>query len=184
MEEAKQKPKFVFEPLDAKHDRAAFSCEEPALNKYLKTQASQDVEKNLTAIFVCTPDGTKIAGYYALSQYSVGVDTIPEELARKLTRQKQVPATLIGRLARDTKFAGTGLGETLLMDALRRCVNHSRQIASWAVIVDAKTDTNIAFYRKYGFIELPKIPRSLFLPISTTEKMLVEAGIDVEPGAR
>jgi hypothetical protein len=80
LEWAKQKPEFVFEPLDTKHDRAAFSCEEPALHKYLQTQASQDVEKKLAVVFVCTADGTKIAGYYALSQYSVALDTVPKSL--------------------------------------------------------------------------------------------------------
>src|SRR5207253_11218161 len=56
------------------------------LDKYLQTQASQDLKKRLAAVYVLTPDGTTIAGYYTLSAYSVRLDKIPEEIARKLTR--------------------------------------------------------------------------------------------------
>lgn len=165
------KPEFVFEPLDRKHDRAAFSCGVSALDKYLQTQAAQDERKHLAATFVCTPDGKKIAGYYTLSQFSVALDDIPAEIAHKLTRQKQVPATLIGRLARDRSFAGVRIGELLLFDALYRSLSQSRVVASWAVILDAKDDSAAAFYAKYGFIVFSTISSRLFLPMQTIQKM-------------
>ncbi len=171
MEEHQDKLKFVFEPLGPSHDRAAFSCGSPKLDTYLQTQAGQDPKKNLSVAFVLTPDSKTIAGYHTLSQYSVKLDNIPEEIARKLTRHNEMPATLIGRLARSESFREMGLGEMLLMDALHRCLINSRQVASWAVIVDAKDDAAIAFYRQYGFIEVPKTPNRLFLPMATVVKM-------------
>ena len=59
----------------------------------------------------------------------------------------------------------------LLMDALRRSLTLSKQVASAAVIVDAKDNQAITFYRKYGFLELPSIARRLFLPMITVEQM-------------
>lgn len=171
MAEQKDKPKLIFEPLAANHDRAAFSCGVSPLDTYLKTQASQDVKKNLAAVFILTPDSKTIAGYYTLSQYSVELDAIPDEIARKLTRHSEVPATLIGRLARSSIFHGEGLGEILLMDALKRCLDSSGQVASWAVIVDAKDEKAVAFYKKYEFIEISKTPRRLFLPMATVAKL-------------
>jgi ribosomal protein S18 acetylase RimI-like enzyme len=171
LEEHPDKPKFVFEPLGPKHDRAAFSCGSPKLDTYLQTQAGQDGKKNLSVTFILTPDSKTIAGYYTLSQYSVKLDDVPEEIARKLTRHNEIPATLLGRLARSESFRGMGLGEMLLMDALHRCLINSRQVASWAAIVDAKDDGAIAFYREYGFIEVPKMPNRLFLPMGTVAKM-------------
>jgi ribosomal protein S18 acetylase RimI-like enzyme len=164
-------PKLFFEPLGSQHDRAAFSCESTKLEAYLKHQARQDVEKRLAAAFVLTPDGKTIAGYYTLSQYSIQLDTIPESIASKLTKHPLVPTTLIGRLARSTAFAGRGVGELLLMDALHRSLAHSREIASWAVVVDAKDEKAVSFYRKYGFIEIPKVSHRLFLPMRTVEAM-------------
>jgi hypothetical protein len=58
------------------------------------------------------------------------------------------------------------------MDALNRCLSGSKQVASDVVIVDAKDDSAAAFYKKYGFIELPKTPKRLFLPMATIEKLL------------
>jgi predicted GNAT family N-acyltransferase len=82
-----------------------------------------------------------------------------------------VPATLIGRLAVSTVFRGQGLGEILLMDALHRSLSLSAQIASAAVIVDAKDDHARRFYLKYGFLELPDVPGRLFLPMKTIERL-------------
>jgi predicted GNAT family N-acyltransferase len=164
-------PKFVIEPLGTKHDRAAFSCGVPAMDAYLHKQARQDLKKRVAAPFVITPDGKTIAGYYTLSQYAVKLDAVPDELVRKLPKYPMVPATLIGRLAVDSKFRGQGLGETLLMDALKRSLRSSKELASAAVVVDAIDEAAAAFYKKYGFIPLPKIERRLFLAMGTVAQL-------------
>lgn len=164
-------PKIHFDLLGPAHDRARFSCGVPALDTYLQKQARQDVRRRVAVAFVATPDGKTIAGYYTLSQYSVELGVLPEEIAGKLPRYPLVPATLIGRLAVSAAFRGRGIGELLLMDALSRCLYGSREIASAAVIVDAKDDGAVAFYRKYGFLELPKIAMRLFLPMATVEAL-------------
>lgn len=158
------------EPLGS-HDRAAFSCGTPELDSYLKTRASQEVGKHLAAVFVLTPDGKTIAGFYTLSQHSVNLDKIPEEISRKLTRYNDVPVTLLGRLARSLDYRGKGVGEKLLLDALRRSLDNSREIASWSVVVDAKDAHAVAFYKRYGFVEFPNTPDRLFLPTLTIEDM-------------
>jgi len=127
------------EPLGKKHDRAAFSCGNDSLDQYLKNQAGQAVDKNLAAVFVLTSDGKKIAGYYTLSSYAVNLDEIPEEIARRLTRIQEVPATLLGRLARSVEFRGQGVGEILLVDALKRAVQNRMHVASWQSSLMRKT---------------------------------------------
>jgi hypothetical protein len=42
--------------------------------------------------------------------------------------------------------------------------------ASTGVVVDAKDETARASYKKYGFIELPKIDKRLFLPMAAIEQ--------------
>lgn len=164
-------PKFAFEPLGQKHDRAAFSCGVGSLDLYLQKQASQDARKRAAAPFVLTPDGKTIAGYYTLSQYAIELKDVPDEVARKLPKYPLVSATLIGRLAISVDFRGKGLGEALLMDALHRSLKLSQQVASTGIIVDAKDEAAHAFYQKYGFIELPKIEKRLFLPMGTVEQL-------------
>jgi predicted GNAT family N-acyltransferase len=163
--------KFLLEPLGRKHDRAAFSCGVEALDKYLQKQGSQDAKKHAAAPFVLTPDGKTIAGYYTLSQYAVDLGDVPVEVAKTLPKYPAVSATLLGRLAVGNDFRGKGLGEKLLMDALYRSLKLCEQVASTGVVVDAKDEAALAFYRKYAFIELPKVNRRLFLPMGTMEKL-------------
>jgi len=129
------------------------------------------MKKSLAAVYVLTPDGKTIAGFYTLSAYSVELDKIPDQIAKKLTRMPEVPATLIGRLARSDAFTGQRIGESLLADALKRSLANSKSVASWAVIVDAKGANAVAFYKKYGFIEIPSTPNRLFLPMETIAKL-------------
>jgi ribosomal protein S18 acetylase RimI-like enzyme len=159
------------EPLGKGHDRAAFSCGKDPLDRYLKTQAGQASDKNLAAIFVLTPDGKQISGYYTLSSYAVILDELPQEIAKRLTRMREVPATLLGRLARSIEFQGQGIGPLLLASALKRALQNSEHVASWAVIVEAKDDEAIKFYKPYGFIQFPNKPNRLFLPMKTIRTM-------------
>ncbi len=165
-----QEIKFRFEPLDkAKHNRAAFSCEHEALNTYLQQRANQDIKNRVAAVNVLTPDGEQIAGYYTLSQYVIKTDELPAEVVQKLKLPKynELPATLLGRLARSLEFKGLGLGEILVVGALRQAFEHSKHVASMAVVVDSKDIKSTAYYRRYGFIDLPDNPHRLFLPMRT-----------------
>ncbi len=142
-----------------------------ALDSYLHKQAGQDARKRAAVPFVATADGQTIAGYYTLSQYAIGLDAIPGEVAKRLPKYPMVSATLLGRLAVSSEFRGQGVGEILLMDALHRSLDSSKQVASAGIIVDAKDESAATFYAKYGFIELPKIEKRLFLPMGTVEQL-------------
>lgn len=169
-------PDFRFEPLDKrKHDRAAFSCEHESLERYLKEQATQEIKKRVAAVYVLTPDGKTIAGYYTLSQYAVESNEFPAELIQQLhlPKYERVPATLLGRLARSLEFKGDGLGEVLLVDALKRALAHSSNIASAAVVVDAIDERARAFYKHYSFMEFPNHPNRLFISMKTIAQLLL-----------
>ncbi|MGH9794380.1 MAG: GNAT family N-acetyltransferase [Candidatus Acidiferrales bacterium] len=160
---------FRIETLRPQHNREAFSCGVQALDDYLHRQARQDAEKKAAVVFVLTADGHTIAGYYTLSQFSVELSAMPHEIAKQMPKYPDVPATLLGRLAVALSFRGKRLGERLLMDALERALQGSRQIASTGVALDAKDADTAAFYKRYNFIELAG--SRLFLPMRSIEKM-------------
>lgn len=164
---------IAVEPLDRQHDRAAFDCGYDALDRYLKQQARQDADRRVAAPFVAVrPPNTHVLGYYTLSASVITLADLPEELARKLPRYPQLPATLLGRLAVDQSARGQGLGEHLLLDALRRSLAHADQIAAMAVVADAKDETAAAFYRNYGFLTLQAHPSRLFVPMRLVAQLL------------
>lgn len=169
-----EKLKFRFEPFDPKkHNRAAFSCEQQSLDIYLKKRANQEVKKQIAAVYILTSDGRTIAGYYTLSQYAIEPGELPPELMQKLRLPKydKLPAILLGRLARSKEFKGQGLGELLLMGALKKAFEHSRHIASVAVVVDAIDENARVFYQSYGFIEVPDHANRLFIPMLTVGQL-------------
>jgi ribosomal protein S18 acetylase RimI-like enzyme len=164
-------PLLVIEPLGAHHDRAAFSCGEPALDSYLQRQASQDIRRRVAQVFVALGDMPgKITGYYSLSATSFDKDELPPAQAKRLPHYP-VPAAVLGRLAIDRMRQGQGLGELLLLDAIRRVIWASTTLAVHAVIVDAKNERAQAFYERYGFCPFTTEPRRLFLPLETFEKL-------------
>lgn len=170
---AKRPESIAVEPFAKHHDRAAFSCGQIALDKYLRERAGQDERKNIARVFVAQgPDPRIVAGYYTLSGYGIDVGNLPDAESKKLPRYPVIPAALIGRLAVALPFQGSGLGAHLLLDALARVVDASEDVASYAVVVDAIDDNAASFYRKYGFIRFPSEPKRLFLPTATAKAAL------------
>ena len=129
--------------------------------------------RHLAAVFVLTSDSRTIAGFYTLSAHSILAEQLPDTLGRKLPRFP-LPVTLLGRMALSRAAQGQRLGEFLLMHALERAFSGSRQIASWAVVVDAKLGAR-GFYLKYGFTPLPSQPNRLFLPMATIAKLFTRS---------
>ena len=158
--------------LQKDHVRNAFSCGTPALDRYLHQQARQDHEKQVAAVFVLL-QGTspKVLAYYTLSAFTIETRQVPATLARKLPRYPQLPVTLLGRLAVDQQCKGQGIGQFMLLDALRRCHQAASDIAAMAVVVDAKDEAAAAFYLHYGFIPLDDSANRLFLPMATIAKL-------------
>lgn len=160
---------YRIEPLGGHHDRAAFSCGVTELDVYIQRQARQDLERKLAAVFILTPDGTTVAGFYTLSAHSILAVGLPESYSKKLPRFP-LPVTLLGRMAVSASLQGQRLGEFLLMHALERAWIGSQQVASWAVVVDAKAGAR-EFYLKHDFIALPSQPYRLFLAMATIERL-------------
>jgi len=162
---------YITEVLNSTHKKKLFSCGKPLLDNYLQTQAKQDVARKLSVCFVLPTETNVIKGYYTLSNASIEQHLLTEEIRKKLPpNYKNLSATLLGRLAVANEFMGNGLGELLLLDALKRSFDVSLSVASMAIIVDPIDDEAIAFYFKYGFILLPNSGK-MFLAMQTVSKL-------------
>ena len=164
---------FRAEQLTGDHPRHLFSCGVVALDRYLTHQANQDLRRNLAVPYVLLDTTTgHIAGYYTLSSFSILPASLPEAETKKIGRYPQIPTVLIGRLARDLRSRGHGVGELLLLDALRRALNLSKHMGAWAVVVDAKDDNAKTFYEKFGFIRMLDDDHRLYLSMRTVEQVV------------
>lgn len=147
-------PQFLIETLDVtRHRRLDFRCESEPLTNYLRKQARKEMAARTSVCFVLVTvcDPGRIAGYYTLSAASVALAKLPEELISRLPRYPEVPATLLGRLARDLNFKGRGIGSLLMRDALERVWAHAAEIGSVAIVTEPKDAKAVGFYRQFGF---------------------------------
>ena len=153
-------------PLDEVHDRGRFSCGVASLDRYLKTQAGQDVRRKANAVFVLSQHGepTRILGYYTLCAMAISQGEVPEAARKHIPRYPLVSATLIGRLAISKDRQGQRLGAVLLADALQRAFESAGTVGSSMVVVDALDESAAGFYAAHGFVRLPDSLR-LVLPM-------------------
>ena len=75
--------------LGEEHDRSSFTCGMESLDRYLKTQASQDVRRKANAVFILSEigDPARILGYYTLCAMAIAQGDAPENA------RKHIPAT-------------------------------------------------------------------------------------------
>jgi len=155
------------EPLGRHHDRTGFKCGRVELDEWFQRRAGQDERRNLARVFIASDDGIGVIGFYSLSSFTLWLVDLPEELARKLPRYDAIPAALIGRLARDGRVRGKGVGELLLADAVKRILAAGQALAVFAIVVDAKDARAAEFYEGFGFRRFPLHPGRLFMLTST-----------------
>jgi predicted GNAT family N-acyltransferase len=153
-------------PLGETHNRAGFTCGVESLDRYIKSQAGQDLRRKANAVFVLSEaaDSARILGYYTLCAMALSQGEVPETARKHIPRYPLVSATLIGRLAVAKDRQGQRLGAVLLADTLQRAYDNASTVGSSMVVVDALDEPAAGFYAAHGFMRLPDSLR-LVLPM-------------------
>ena len=170
-------PEYRIEALDpGRHHREGFTCESQELTEFLRKRARKEMEARASACFVLIPLSypAHIAGFYTLSAAEIATANLPEAMRKRMPRYHTLPATLLGRLARDEAFRGQGIGDRLIQDALARAFAGSAEVGSTAMITDPKDERATAFYRGFGF--LPLTGNRLFLPMTEIVRLAQGGG--------
>jgi GNAT superfamily N-acetyltransferase len=160
---------MFIERLTKRHDRTGFNCGEESLNDFIRRVASQQARRNIGVTYVSVPSEgeTRVVGFYTLAAGEVSQDILPE----KGPGVNVIPVVLLGRLAVDNSYKGTGLGKRLLIHALARAERVSWEIGAHAVVLDALTDEARAFYKHFGFMEFIDDPRHMYITIQKIAKL-------------
>lgn len=150
----------------ALHDRAGFSCGVPELDDYLKRLAEQHRRKGVSTVHVLVDSDAPslILGYYTLSAAQVSAEQLSEADRKRLPRHP-VPCFRMGRLACRADQRGQGLGRLLMGCAVERCLEARKQVAAFALIVDAQNPAAKTFYEHYGFNSCLDDGMTLYLPL-------------------
>ncbi len=164
------------EPIEKRHDRAAFDCGDADLNTFLVRHARQSHEKDGAKTFLAIDDeNDKILGFYSLSPASIAYERTPVVVKKGLARY-EVPVFRLGRLAVDISVQGQGLGGQLLLAAGRRCLRVAAVAGGVALLIDAKNEGAADWYASCGAVPHQDAPLSLLLPFKTIHAALAAAG--------
>ena len=160
---------FEEQSLDpSKHKRQAFSSGVVVLDDYLQRLAVQQSKKGVAVVrvVVATAAPDTILGYYSLSAAQVESVQRDPLTQHKLPRYP-VPCFRVGRLAVHAEHQGCGLGRLLIGYAVARCLEARKNVAAYALLVDAKTEDAKRFYEHYGFTACRDQTMTLYLPLGT-----------------
>ena len=162
---------FRLERLQRAHARKAFHCGQEKVDDWLASKALRQQNKNLSITKVLLNPEREIAGYYTLATGQVDFSDLPKEITKRLPR-RALPVVVLAWLGVNTAYQRRGLGQRLLAQALQDCHEAGQIFPFIAVILDCLDDNAKAFYKKWGFEELPGYPYRLFLSASQLRRMM------------
>ena len=161
---------MVVEPISRQHNRKLFDCGDDEVNRFLREQALQDHEKDMSRTMVLIDDEAdqaRIIGYHTLAMWQVPQEDIPQD---KPKIKRSIPVILLGQLGVDKAFHGRGFGELLLMDAQARADEVSRRTGIRAMMLDARNERLARWYEQHDFVRFPGQLR-MFKSIAAIRKL-------------
>lgn len=174
-------PDFTIEAFDtARHDRSGFDSGVARIDNFLRRTARRHHSRDFTRIWVaCRPGHVRVLGYYAINSHGLEVDELPDQLARGAPGHGSVPGAYLSMVGVDRSVQGHGLGQALVIDAMRRIESASRSIGIKAIVLDViddggqvEYDRRKRFYERLGFVSFPSRPSRMFIALSTVRAAL------------
>lgn len=157
------------------HRALNFDCGVPVLNDWLQKLAWQSHQGGGARVYVSVDlKQDLIASYFCLSASRAEHADVPTRMAQGMGRSP-IPVVLIGRLAVDRRFAGSGLGKFTLQCAFENVAALADQIGVRAIMVDAKDQGAANFYTRLGFTPSVTNPLRFFFMIKDVKKSLAAA---------
>ena len=157
------KDNYIFEKLNENHNLEDFECESEDLTKFLKEDAlnQQNLNLSLTHVVIC--DGT-VVGYVSILTDAMKLKILEDKETKdkihtklNISENNVIPAIKIGRFAIDKKYAHNGLGKHVFRNVLLSILDISENIVGLRFItVDAYASAFGFYVEKHKFKYLKK----------------------------
>lgn len=150
---------MLIEPLSREHNRKSFDCGDEDVTKFLREQALQDHERDLSRTMVLLNPSEapkRIIGYHTLVISQIRQEESPNDRPRI---KRGIPVILLGQIGTDLNIQGKGLGDLLLMDAQARVDEIAEKVGIRALMLDARNERLAGWYEKHDFVRFPNSMR-------------------------
>lgn len=157
------------EPLNAHHDVDSFLSGLESLDHWLKRRALKNQASGASRTFVAREDH-RVLAYYALASSAITADAAPGRFRRNIP--DPIPVVVLGRLAVDKSWHGTGIGRALVRDAALRVIQAADTIGIRGMILHSLSAEAKDFYMRMGFEPSPVDPMMLMVTLTDLEASL------------
>lgn len=151
------------EPLHRRHEVQTFDSGRESLNRFLIQHALQSQQANSSRTYVIL-DEMKVVAFYSLAFGQLEHADAPERLTTGVARHP-ILVMLLARLAVSADRHGAGLGAALMKDAAQRTLQAADIAGLRALLVHAKDQNAVLFYKRFGFLRSPTEAFHLALPL-------------------
>ena len=134
-----------------------FHCGNKLVDGWVEHRSATARQRGSAVVYASYCDDS-VAGFYTLSTHSIARKEVGSGWFTR-NAPAQVPAVLLGMLGVDQRYQGIGLGASLLKDAVENALKVAALAGAKALVVDPVDETAAAFYRHFGFTELPRTDR-------------------------
>jgi GNAT superfamily N-acetyltransferase len=149
--------------LRAENDLASFCSNSAELNDFLKNDALKAQNDLISRTYLCFWKEA-LAGFVTLTTDTIGYNLVERCDGIEGYVYQKYPAIKIARLAVDDIYKRRGIGQNLLLWAVGKAYEISKQIGCRYITVDAKRES-IYFYLKYEFKLIRKHKNRDFPPM-------------------
>ena len=182
--------RYRVEALNHQHDINNFSCEDEELNEYIQEDALLDMKRGVARTFVEIdtekPVTGNVAGFFTLRAHTLRIEETyfedweaDEDGVGYNSAPIEVPLVELMWLARDLQWRGQGVGDILMIDALKMVATAADCIGLIGLHLRS-TYQGVRLYRRYKFQQFNEHPYyddlRYILPIRTLRAILREVG--------
>lgn len=150
------------EKLNSLHQIEDFDSGNVQLDDWLKRRALKNESEGASRTYVLCV-GKDVVAYYCLANGAIGQTVATGRVRRNMP--DPIPVIVIGRLAVDRNWQGSGIGRALLRDAILRILQAAEIAGIRAIIVHAISEDAKKFYQKCGFTVSPVEPMTLMVTV-------------------
>ncbi|MBM2715619.1 GNAT family N-acetyltransferase [Mesorhizobium caraganae] len=151
--------------LTEAHDLELFQSGTASLDQWLRRRARANQVNGASRTYVVALEG-RVVGYYCLSSGGLDLADAPGSIRRNMP--DPIPVAVLGRLAVDQRWQGTGLGAALLQDAALRAAQAAAILGVRGLLVHAISEEAKGFHEHYGFAASPNNPMTLVLSLKAS----------------
>jgi ribosomal protein S18 acetylase RimI-like enzyme len=117
----------------------------------------------------------EIIGFVTLLLCELHTDYLPPAWSKKYP--STVPIVKLGRLAVSKSYQRQGMGEIMMIEAMKRTLMIAEQAGIVGFFVEAKDDAARRYYQRFGFQSLPDRPLEMYLLVSPLREALRKSSV-------